>query len=74
MIDIPKSYNTSAINRAVIKPIQKELPQYFTGLKIKAIKKNTRGTPVIAYRFVWQKQLSKGQYIPNKYNKKSKPK
>lgn len=74
LLDIPKSYNTSSINRAVIKPIQKELPQYFTRLKVKPIKKTTQGTPVIAYRFVWQKQLSNGQYIPNKYNKKSNPK
>lgn len=63
LLDIPKSYNTSSINRAVIKPIQKELPQYFTRLKVKPIKKTTQGTPVIAYRFVWQKQLSNGQYI-----------
>lgn len=75
LLDIPKSYNTSAINRAVIKPIEKELPQYFTGLKVKAIKKNTQGTPVIAYKFTWQAQKSSNQkWIDGKYNKKSKTK
>lgn len=72
LLDIPKSYNTSSINRAVIKPIEKELPQYFNGLKVKPIKKNTQGTPVIAYRFTWQAQKSSNQkYVPGKYNKKS---
>lgn len=71
LLDIPKSYNISAITRRVIKPIEKELPQYFTGLKVKAIKKNTQGTPVIAYKFTWEKQVSNGKYIPDKYNKKS---
>lgn len=75
LLDIPKSYNISAINRQVIKPIEKELPQYFTGLKIKPIKKNTQGTPVIAYRFTWQEQKSSSQkWIADKYKKKPKRK
>ena len=70
LLDIPKSYNTSSINRAVIKPIEKELPQYFANLKIKAIKKNTQGTPVIAYKFTWQSQRSNNQkWIEGKYDK-----
>lgn len=73
LLDIPKSYNTSSINRAVIKPIQKELPQYFEGLKVKPIKKNTQGTPVIAYKFTWLPQKSSAKkWIEGKYNKKSK--
>lgn len=74
LLDIPESYNTGMINKRIIKYIEKELPQYFTGLKVKAIKKNTQGTPVIAYKFTWEKQLSGNRYIPGKYNKKSKPK
>lgn len=72
LLDVPKSYNISAINRQVIKPIEKELPQYFNNLKIKAIKKNTQGTPVIAYKFTWVPQKSSNQkWIDGKYNKKS---
>lgn len=75
LLDIPKSYNTSSINRAVIKPIEKELPQYFNGLKVKPIKKNTQGTPVIAYRFTWQPQKSSNQkWIADKYKKNPKHK
>lgn len=75
LLDIPKSYNTSSINRAVIKPIEKELSQYFNGLKVKPIKKNTQGTPVIAYRFTWQPQKSSNQkWIADKYKKNPKHK
>lgn len=49
--DIPKSYNISAIDRAVIKPIMSELPAYFENLKVKKLKSNSRGTPVIGYEF-----------------------
>lgn len=75
LLDIPKSYNTSAINRAVIKHIQKELPQYFNLLKVKAIKKNAQATPIISYKFTWEPQKSSNQqWINGKYNKKSKAK
>lgn len=76
LLDIPKSYNTGMINKRIIKAIEKELPKYFNGLKIKAIKKNTQGTPVIAYRFTWQPQKSSSQkWISDKYkNKKPNPK
>lgn len=74
LLDIPKSYNTSAITRQIIQPIEKELPQYFEGLKVKSIKKNTQGTPFIGYKFTWKKQLSNGQFVPSKYNKKSNSK
>lgn len=40
LMDMPKSYKSSEIDRAVIKPILKELSQYFMGLKVKKIKSN----------------------------------
>ena len=78
LLDIPNSYNTSSIQRAVINPILKELPQYFEGLKVKVIKANTQGTPVKAYRFTWKPEQT-GEWNPNKYvenedNKTSKQK
>jgi plasmid replication initiation protein len=66
LLDIPNSYNTSSIQRAVINPILKELPQYFEGLKVKVIKANTQGTPVKAYRFTWRPEPT-GEWDPNKY-------
>lgn len=72
LLDVPKSYTSNNIQQRVIKPIEKELPQYFTGLKIKPIKKNTQGTPVIAYKFTWQSQKTSNQkWIEGKYDKKS---
>lgn len=35
LMDMPRSYKSSEIDRAVIKPILKELSQYFVGLKVK---------------------------------------
>lgn len=75
LLDIPNSYNTGMINKRIIKAIEKELPIYFTDLKVKAIKKNTQGTPVIAYRFAWEPQRSSNQkWVNGKYNKKSNTK
>lgn len=74
LLDIPRSYTSNNIRQRVIKPIEKELPQYFNGLKVKAIKKNTQGTPVITYKFTWEKQLSGNKFIKGKYNKKAKSK
>lgn len=56
--DIPKSYNISAIDRAVIKPIMSELPAYFENLKVKKVKANSRGTPVIGYEFTWKPETT----------------
>lgn len=38
LVDAPESYDYSSINQRVLKPIEKELPQYFPNLKIRRIK------------------------------------
>lgn len=73
LLDMPEYYKPSQINKNVLTPIRKELPQYFKDLKIKVIKANTQGTPVIAYRFTWQAEKTNA-WDPNKYNKTSKKK
>lgn len=55
LLDTPKTYRSSEIDRTVIKPILKELGQYFKGLKCKKIKSNKKGNPVIGYEFTWVK-------------------
>lgn len=67
---VPESYNISSINRAIIKPIMNELQPYFKNLKVKKIKANTRGTPVIGYEFTWKPEKT-GKYIEGKYEKHS---
>ena len=67
---VPESYNISSINRAIIKPIMNELQPYFKNLKVKKIKANARGTPVIGYEFTWKPEKT-GKYIEGKYEKHS---
>lgn len=66
-LDVPKSYNISSIDRAVIKPIKSELLMYFKNLKIKKIKSNKKGNPVIAYEFIWTPEKT-DKWDPYKYN------
>ena len=69
ILSIPKSYSKDAINQRVLKPIQKELSKCFDNFKIKAIKKRTKGNPIIAYQFSWTPEMTntwiEGQPQPN---------
>lgn len=53
LLDMPKYYTPSEIDKNVLQPISKELPAFFPNLKIKKIKSNKRGTPVIAFEFIF---------------------
>lgn len=69
LLDMPEYYKPSHINKNVLTPIKKELPKYFKDLKIKVIKANTQGTPVIAYKFTWVPEKT-SSWIQNKYDNK----
>lgn len=74
LLDMPSSYKSSEIDRAVIAPILKQLSPYFKDLKVKKIKSNKRGNPVLGYEFTWEKEVT-GTYDPDKFNKpKPEPK
>lgn len=74
ILDMPSSYKSSEIDRAVITPILKQLSPYFEDLKVKKIKSNKRGNPVLGYEFTWKKEVA-GTYDPDKFNKpKPEPK
>ena len=74
LMDTPKYYQISDIDRLVIKPILKQLSPYFEDLKVKKIKSNKRGNPVLAYEFTWKKEVA-GTYDPDKFNEpKPEPK
>lgn len=74
LLDMPSSYKSSEIDRAVITPILKQLSPYFEDLKVKKIKSKKRGNPVLGYEFTWKKEVP-GTYDPDKFNKpKSEPK
>lgn len=51
LLDIPKSYRESDINKKVLKPIKEELTPLFRGLVIKKKYGKGRGKPVIGYQF-----------------------
>ena len=74
LMDTPKYYQISDIDRLVIKPILKQLSPYFEDLKVKKIKSKKRGNPVLAYEFTWKKEVT-GTYEQGKFDKpKSEPK
>lgn len=55
LLDVPKSYGigNNRFNDSVLKPISKELSQFFKGLQIKKIKQG-RGGKIVALEFTWQ--------------------
>lgn len=69
LLAVPKNYRTCDIDSRVLKPIIKELSPIFRDLKVKAIKKRTKGNPIIAYQFKWMPELTnewvEGQPQPN---------
>lgn len=52
LLAIPNCYKSSDIDKRVLKPIIKELGPIFN-LKVKPIKKKTKGNPIIGYAFKW---------------------
>lgn len=70
LMDMPKYYLPTHIDRLVIKPIMRELPKYFVGLKCKKIKSNKRGNPVIGYEFTWKPETTSGEYVNGRFDYK----
>lgn len=68
ILDTPESYRPSEIDRLILKPIKEQLSPYFVSLKVKKIKSNKRGNPVLGYEFTWNPETSES-YVPNKFNK-----
>ena len=73
LLDMPKSYTPSEIDKAVLAPIMRELPSFFENLKVKKVKSNKRGNPVIAYEFTWEAEQTE-VYIPGKFHHTQKKK
>lgn len=70
LLDMPEYYQPSHIDKNVLNPILKELSAYFNNLKVKKIKSNKRGTPVIAYEFTFNPEKT-GTFTD--YTKKNQP-
>lgn len=63
LLDTPKAYKTSEIDRAVVKPILKELSPFFKDLKVKKVKAKTKGTPVKSYVITWTPERKEAEVI-----------
>lgn len=60
LLDIPKSYRISDIDRRVIKMIKEEVSPVIPGLEISKIKRNgKRGKKVVGYSFTWKPEPAK---------------
>ena len=73
LLDMPKTYRPSEIDRLVLKPILSQLSPFFEDLKVKKIKSTKRGNPVLGYEFTWKAEKTES-YDPQKYQKKAKTK
>lgn len=68
LLDTPDYYNPSEIDKNILGPVLRELPSFFNNLKVNKIKANTRGTPVIAYKFTWTPEKLKNGLLINMEN------
>ena len=68
LMDIPKSYQNGIINHRIINNSIKDLEPHFKDLKVKTIKANTRGNPVIGYKFTWDPEKTNA-WEQDKFNK-----
>lgn len=73
LMDIPNSYSTGMINTRIVTKSVKDLQPYFSELKVKIVKSNKHGSPVIAYEFTWKEEQTE-VYTPNKFKPKQKKK
>lgn len=68
LMDIPESYNVGRINDRIVKNAIRDLEPHFKDLKVKIIKANTRGNPVIGYKFTWNPEETNA-WEQDKFNK-----
>lgn len=73
LMDVPKSYTTGMINKRIVTNSVKDLEPYFKKLKVKVLKSNARGTPIIGFKFTWSPEKT-GKWNEKKYKKRSKKK
>jgi plasmid replication initiation protein len=63
ILGTPPSYDTTNFNKFVLKPVLKELPQYFKDLKLE--KKKT-GRKVTHLKFTWKINKERMEYLKNR--------
>ena len=71
LLSIPESYQASNIDNRVLKPVMKELPSIFKGLKVHKIKSRRRGNQLLGYEFTFQKKALKTGLMTNTINQET---
>ena len=71
LMDVPKSYSSGMITSRIINNAVQDLQPYFKDLKVKILKSNSRGTPIIGFKFTWKPEKT-GTWIPDKYQEPKK--
>ena len=66
LMDVPKSYSSGMITSRIINNSVEDLQPYFKDLKVKVLKSNSRGTPIIGFRFTWKPEKT-GTWVTDKY-------
>jgi plasmid replication initiation protein len=66
LMDVPKSYSSGMITSRIINNAVEDLQPYFKDLKVKVLKSNSRGTPIIGFRFTWKPEKT-GTWVTDKY-------
>lgn len=70
LMNIPKSYSTGMITTRIVENGIRDLQPYFLNLKVKKIKSNKRGTPVIGYEFTFKPEKTE-KWQEDKYTKQN---
>ena len=71
LMDVPKSYSSGMITSRIINNAVQDLQPYFKDLKVKILKSNSRGTPIIGFRFTWKPEKT-GTWVSDKYQEPKK--
>lgn len=71
LLDVPKSYSAGMINKRIINNAVEDLEPYFKKLKVKILKSNARGTPIIGFKFTWSPEKT-GQWDDKKFKKRER--
>lgn len=53
LLDIPKSYQSSDINKRILEPVKLELAPVFGNFSCKKLKEKKRGGKIVGYKFSW---------------------
>lgn len=71
LMDVPESYSSGMITSRIISNSVQDLQPYFKDLKVKILKSNARGTPIIGFRFTWKPEKT-GKWVTDKYRESKK--